>query len=918
MKRRLRVCWLGALLGCVFAPSVFSQECLELVGRWPYGPASAVAVSGDLAIFAGGPSLMVADVSDPTSPRVVSELLIDDRITDMAVDGSYAYLLSDQRSLTVIDFRVPVAPVKMAVYETSLDLWHLDVANGYIAVTMGDAGLLIIDVATPSMPVEVGIFEEEVSDVAVQWPYVYTVGDRRLRVIDISVPSSPIEVGNRSTNRDTTSLVVSGDFAYTASQNEFEVFDISDPTSPEQVGESYVSYLGSVWEMAVFGRYVMAVGTGTRGVKVFDVSTPSGPVLLNRFGVTSPGNGVAAAAGFAVIAAGDEGLLVMDMRSPGCISKVGRFLTTGGAIDVVVEGDFAYLSDLHTGFRVIDISNPSAPEAVWIDETHDTVRWLSVSGDRLYASAGNAGLLIFDLGDPRAPMLLGAYTHSGYLQRLTVEGAYAFVAEGRSVRVVNVADPLSPFEVAEVGDDWNVQEMVVSDSHLYVVDGSTGLHIFDITTPNEPVEVSHFEPPGWFSDVAVEEGLAFLTDTSGGLRVIDVGVPADPSELCYGYASLNGEEHSVAISNGRVFASTGKGLYVADLSAPCTPVFLGWCEDENYPDAVSGSFGYDADYERGLVILDISGPFGPAKVDQLERFATNDAIATAGLRAYIAGSNGLRILDATKPASPEEASFFEFPLLREVEVSAGYAYVASDYDGAIHALDVRDPRFPTEVWSDDRIGGHHLDIEVANGLLLAVSSGDGHLFDVSIPTWPYWLSGMSFYRPIVDLEFSGDNVYLSDTDGDLLVVDITTPSSPLLIGDYDDFGGVAIEASENHLYSAQLWGMLVLDVDDPLDPTLESFFPSLSQLTDLTAAGNCVFIVDTEVVRAIDVSVPSAPIEVGSCETTGPATDLTVLGRYLYVTEGWAGFEIFDISGCAGAVPAVSRNVGGRRTPDAP
>jgi len=907
---------LALVVGGLASPAS-SEGCLELVGRWPYGPASAVAVSGDYAFFVGGPSLMVADISDPMSQRVVGELGIDDRVIDMVVDDSYAYLLSDQRRLMVIDLSVPVAPAKIAVHETSHDSWHLDVEDGYAVVTMGDAGLLIIDVATPSMPIEVGILEEEASDVALQWPYAYMVSDRRLRVIDISVPSSPIEIGNWSTNRDTTTVVASGNFAYTASRDEFEVFDVSDPSQPQAVGNAFVSDLGWAREMAVFGSYVMVVGTGSRGVKVIDVSTPSAPVLLNRFGITSPGNGVAAAAGFAVIAAGNEGLLVMDMRSLGCVSEVGRFITTGMAIDVVVEGDFAYLTDLHFGFRVIDISTPSAPVEVWSDDSLDSARWLSVSGGRAYVAAGNAGLSIFDVSDPGSPLLLGAYTPSGYLQRVTVHGAYAFVEMGRSVRVVDIADPSSPFEVAEVGDDLYIQEMVVSDGHLYVVDSSTGLHIFDVTTPTAPVEVSRFEPPGRFSAGAVEGGYAFLSDTTGGLRVIDVRVPAEPSELCYGYTSLNGEQQTVAISNGRVFASTGKGLYVADLSAPCTPVFLGWCESENYPDVVSGSYGYDADYERGLVILDIRGPFGPVKVDQLERFATSNAIATAGQFAYIAGSNGLRILDATRPASPDEAGFFEFPMLREVEVSAGYAYVASDYDGALRVLDVRDPGSPTEVWSDDRVGGYHLDIEVANDLLLAVSSGHGHLFDVSIPMLPSWVSGMSFYRSIVDLEFSGEHVYLADTDGDLLVLDITTPSSTAVVGDHNDLGGVAIESAENSVYSAQLWGLLILDVTDPLDPTPVSFFPSLSQLTDLTTAGKCAFVVDDEAVRAVDVSAPSAPVEVGFHETSGPATDLAVLGRHLYVTEGWAGFEIFDISRCPGSL-STPRQAGGRRMPGQP
>ena len=56
---------LVALLGIgagVLATPVLAQDCPELVGRWPYGPSQAVAVSDGYAYFGSGSVLMVADV----------------------------------------------------------------------------------------------------------------------------------------------------------------------------------------------------------------------------------------------------------------------------------------------------------------------------------------------------------------------------------------------------------------------------------------------------------------------------------------------------------------------------------------------------------------------------------------------------------------------------------------------------------------------------------------------------------------------------------------------------------------------------------------------------------------------------------------------------------------------------------------
>ena len=45
----------------VLAAHVWAADCPELEGRWPYGSATAVAVSGDYA-FVGGKSAVVKDV----------------------------------------------------------------------------------------------------------------------------------------------------------------------------------------------------------------------------------------------------------------------------------------------------------------------------------------------------------------------------------------------------------------------------------------------------------------------------------------------------------------------------------------------------------------------------------------------------------------------------------------------------------------------------------------------------------------------------------------------------------------------------------------------------------------------------------------------------------------------------------------
>ena len=72
------------VVGMGSAP-LLAQNCPDLVGRVPYGPARAVDVFGDHVYYSSGSMLMIADVSDPAVPIVVGELQMPDLIRDIRV-----------------------------------------------------------------------------------------------------------------------------------------------------------------------------------------------------------------------------------------------------------------------------------------------------------------------------------------------------------------------------------------------------------------------------------------------------------------------------------------------------------------------------------------------------------------------------------------------------------------------------------------------------------------------------------------------------------------------------------------------------------------------------------------------------------------------------------------------------------------
>ena len=112
--------------------------------------------------------------------------------------------------------------------------------------------------------------------------------------------------------------------------------------------------------------------------------------------------------------------------------------------------------------------------------------------------------------------------------------------------------------------------------------------------------------------------------------------------------------------------------------------------------------------------------------------------------------------------------------------------------------------------------------------------------------------------PIYAIAISGDHAYLGSRS-DLFVADVSDPSAPHVVGGLGLLNSLqegAIAISESYAYAAN------------------------------GEAG----------LRVIDVSAPSAPVEVGFVDTQGGARDVAVSGGHAYVADSWAGLLVIDVS----------------------
>jgi len=206
-SRTIHACTVAFMTFCLtsggYMSPVSARGCPDLIGRWPYGPAYAVAASGEYAFFGSGSALMIADVSDPTSTQLVGEIGMQRPVRGLAVSGGHAFVAIGSHGMRVIDVSDPSVPVEVGAYVRVLsDTYDVAVSGGYAYITDGPTwGLQVVDVSTPSSPVVVGGYYAPTLDLALASGHVFvTEGWAGLEVFHTcTLFSDDFESGGTST-----------------------------------------------------------------------------------------------------------------------------------------------------------------------------------------------------------------------------------------------------------------------------------------------------------------------------------------------------------------------------------------------------------------------------------------------------------------------------------------------------------------------------------------------------------------------------------------------------------------------------------------------------------------------------------------------------------------------------------------------
>ena len=281
-----------------------------------------------------------------------------------------------------------------------------------------------------------------------------------------------------------------------------------------------------------------------------------------------------------------------------------------------------------------------------------------------------------------------------------------------------------------------------------------------------------------------------------------------------------------------------------------------------------------------------------AQAPSLERVAsvplTRPAIALAAGDGHlvIGVGSGVRVIDVSRPASPEAAGEFGFeqPALGLVAVGRA-VYVANSHDG-LRRLDLSDPSAPV-LTGTSATRGQAVGVAVAG---TRVFVGDNSLgFDIvdaadSLQRVGEYL-GDGFPRGIAA---GGPRVFVADQPAGLIVVDVSVPTAPAVLGRLslgrDPVTQVIAPDARSTgdalpavvaIVSGRV-GLQAVDVSDAAAPVVTAPIPTAGRLAGAAMWGRRLYAASGSVLQVFDLTDPGRPALVGASELGGDAGPVAV------------------------------------------
>lgn len=505
-------------------------------------------------------------------------------------------------------------------------------------------------------------------------------------------------------------------------------------------------------------------------------------------------------------------------------------------------------------------------------------------------------LRVLDIADPAKPREI-ACIDSAIGGMVGIRGLALYFQGYDKFSIVDISDPYHPRIRASI--DAGVEDFSAHLMGKYLMadearKNGTGYVIFDLEDPFNPKKLTR----GGLNTVSAKYNVFFFTDGKDYLQVSLVlsrngsgfcklqDLTSSPTTIA-AFPYYDAMEISFKTSGGKVSVEyPGHSIPIPKLIKDGTI----WQLD-------SESWWHQKTFANGWVMNEDQSGIQLARSDKPEEIlfqGYGGMVALPGALYLIGG----KMLDLSGSKLVDKG---ELPgMARGIDVVGSLAI--ANGERSLSFYDISDPvkpilrgeyRFPTHKGvRQARISGNRAYLmDDDDGLVI---------LDVSNPKSPRFLARHQQAKDAEILTLQGDRLFLSDEKAGFHVLDCANIKSPKVLGECREGTGTLCISGSN-LYMAK-GELKILDISDLKSIHAVGSFKAQNPITDIATSGTTVFALSNGVIDAVDASNPAKPVRIGSIDIYPNYGDYPPLKKlhnalYLVTLDGsYSSYDVIDIS----------------------
>jgi len=292
---------------------------------------------------------------------------------------------------------------------------------------------------------------------------------------------------------------IKGHYAYAATDAGLAVFDIQTPSAP--VLAAFYPVEGKCDRLCINGDYIFVHNFGVHALFTFDISSPTVPKMVGYYkSPLSQNAGIyrEVACRNNILYMPDEmGLETVDCSDPYNLKPLSYFIFDNRcASGIALVGDYAYIGAEHNGINGADISDPERLKVIDTGIGRGDIgmtEFMATDGDRLYVPSSNGKLTVYTVQSDGS--LKYALDVNGTMEwNITGPDNGIICTLGKRITAFRLSGDGVP---AEIGNISNIESNVIKgdlkDGVLALV-SNNGLYIAEIGDAGRAVQKPKASP----------------------------------------------------------------------------------------------------------------------------------------------------------------------------------------------------------------------------------------------------------------------------------------------------------------------------------------------------------------------------------------------------------------------------------------